>query len=240
MGMYDYRCMITGVSLKGADTVLVLLEEIDKVHRPIALPLKGNYNRLGAIDGVRVDDVNADLILWYFQGKRQSRKLIVDPAELKHQGGMKTIDSLLGLIERNVTESPNTFRLDGQPIYFALICKAVWQSIAKAYKVTAGSSKVLFPRLFSGVSIAEEIYEGHRSEVARQMKELAAVTDFLTEHKLPWKRPNPEGEGEGIQHYGPEMRQYLEEARRRWVGCPAVLEGIRKAEREASELLEDG
>jgi hypothetical protein len=239
MGFYDYRCLVTGVSLKGADTALVLLEEIDKVHRPIALAIIGNYNRLGSIDGIK-EMVNSDLVYFYFSGKLDEGELLVDPGELKHVGGMKDIESVLSLIERNVTESPNTFVLNGQPIYYALICKAVWKSIVKAYKVREGSSRELFERVFSGVPIAREIYAGNLSQVNRHLKELAAVSAFMAEQELPWTRPNPQGEGEASQHYGPEMRQYLAEARERWAGCPTVLAGIRKAESDAGDLLDDG
>jgi len=62
MGFYDCRCMATGVSLKGADAALVLLHRAAGEYAPISLAIKGNYNRLGAIDGVD-EDANTRLVL---------------------------------------------------------------------------------------------------------------------------------------------------------------------------------
>jgi hypothetical protein len=39
VGFYDQRCMVTGVSLKGARTVLVLPGRTGDAHYPIALPV---------------------------------------------------------------------------------------------------------------------------------------------------------------------------------------------------------
>src|SRR4051794_22109502 len=50
MGFYDCRCAVTGVGLKGADAVLVLLQEDAGRYRPMALGMAGHYNRAGAVD----------------------------------------------------------------------------------------------------------------------------------------------------------------------------------------------
>jgi hypothetical protein len=237
MGLYDYRCMVTGVSLKGADTALVLLEELDLRHRPIALAITGNYNRLGSIDGID-EDGNTEFVFAYFRDKHESGELVVDPGELEYRG-MGDIEALLALIERNVTESPNTVLLNGRSIFYALICQAVWKAIVRAYKPKEESYTDLFARLFEGVPIAEGIYNGHLTKVKRHLADLAAVSDFLTSRGLTWKRPNPENEGEASQHYGEEMRQFLEEAKRAFHDCSTVLQGIAAAESEAGDLLDD-
>lgn len=64
MGLYDSRCMITGVSLKGADAALVLLQPAANGYVPISLAIKGYYNRLGSIDGIE-EDANTRLVLRY-------------------------------------------------------------------------------------------------------------------------------------------------------------------------------
>ena len=44
MGFHDFRCAITGVSLKGADAVAVALEPVDDGYRPIILGISGNLS----------------------------------------------------------------------------------------------------------------------------------------------------------------------------------------------------
>ena len=77
MGFYDCRCMVSGVSLKGADAALVLLQQAGEAYRPIALAIVGNYNRLGSIDGIE-EDANTKLVLEYFLGKLRSGAFAVD------------------------------------------------------------------------------------------------------------------------------------------------------------------
>jgi hypothetical protein len=236
MGFYDYRCMVTGVSLKGADTALVLLEELDLKPRPIALAITSNYNRLGSIDGIE-EDSNTDLVFAYFRARHESGELVVDQAELEDHG-LDDIEALLALIERNVTVSPNSVLLNGRSIFYALICQHVWKAIVRAHRPKKESNADRFARLFKGVPIAEDIYKGRLTRVKRHLQDLAAVSDFLTGRKLTWKRPNPDNEGEGSQHYGEEMRQFLEEAKRAFHDCPPVLQAL-AAESEAGDLLDD-
>src|SRR5215468_6514390 len=102
MGFYDERCMVTGISLKGAGgAALVLLDRDGDAYRPIALAIKGAYNRLGSIDGIDEDE-NTELVLGYFREKLRSGELLIDPVEA---GGdqINDIEHLLGLCERNVT-----------------------------------------------------------------------------------------------------------------------------------------
>src|SRR5262245_61758488 len=106
MGFYDYRCMVTGVSLKGAKTALVLLDRAGKEHRPITLAITGQYNRLGSIDHIAEDD-NARLVLAYFLARLDDGALAVNKAEL---GGepIDGIERLLELVERGVTMGEDT------------------------------------------------------------------------------------------------------------------------------------
>jgi hypothetical protein len=71
MGFYDRKCMVTGVSLKGADAALVLLHQSFDNYVPLALAVKGNYNRFGSIDGIE-EDANTQSILQFFQESLRS------------------------------------------------------------------------------------------------------------------------------------------------------------------------
>ena len=71
MGLYDCRCMISGVSLKNASAMLVLLQESRGALMPIALGIKGSYNRMGTIDGIE-QDANTAAILKFFRDLQAS------------------------------------------------------------------------------------------------------------------------------------------------------------------------
>src|SRR5262252_9175675 len=78
VGFYDCRCMVTGVSLKGSDAAAVLLQKAAGVYRPIALAMKGNYNRLGTIDHIS-EDANTRLVLKFFLAKLGGAFVIDEP-----------------------------------------------------------------------------------------------------------------------------------------------------------------
>ena len=50
MGFYDFRCAVSGISLRGADAVLVVLEPDGDQYRPVTLGVTGCYDRLGSIE----------------------------------------------------------------------------------------------------------------------------------------------------------------------------------------------
>src|SRR6266542_4677180 len=227
MGFYDYRCMATGVSLKGASTALVLLGRTASGPHPLTLAITGQYNRLGAIDGIQEDD-NTRLILTYFLGKLGKGELVLD-----EERRIEDIEQLLGLVERCVTMDQDAVVLDGSRVLFALICRAVWDAIARAGGATDEPNTALFERLFQDVPVARDIYRGNLTKVSRPLRELAAVHDFFTGRGIGWRPPeDPE------QHYADEMRRYLRAARRTFRDCPAVLKGLDAYEQEVRDLLE--
>jgi hypothetical protein len=232
MGMYDYRCMVTGVSLKGADTALVLLESVGASLAPMALAITGNYNRLGAIDGID-EDANTELVLAYFQGKLQSGELVIDEAEAPE--GIGDIEVLIQLAERCVTEpGSNTILLNDKPVVYALICRAVWNSIARAHSPGSTADGTLLQELFRDGSPGREMYRGQLREVSQPLKKLSAVSRFLAGRGIPWTMSeDPE------QHYEDEMREYLDQARQTFHDAPEVLRGLAAYAEEVGDLLED-
>jgi len=116
--------MITGVSLKGADAVLVPLQRRCGVYSPIALAIKGNYNRLGSIDGTE-EDANSRLVLEFFQAELQTGSFEVEEEYLSACGyyPISTIETLLQAFERNINDNPRAAVLSGLPIIFALISR---------------------------------------------------------------------------------------------------------------------
>jgi hypothetical protein len=230
MGLYDCRCMMTGVSLKGADATLVLLQQAGATHHPLALPVKGAYNDYGSLGGI-AEDANTALILKYFLEKLRRGEFVVDQGYLQayHCDPIQTIEQLLTLFERNINDYSQAAMLNGRPVVFALIARAVWEAVASAAPPPAST---VFQRLFKGVPAAEGIYRGHLTKVTRHLQELSGVHQFLAGRGLTW-RP---AEGPS-QHYADEMRAYLEAARQAFRDSPAALQGLKKYEAEVAELL---
>ncbi|MFI5767480.1 hypothetical protein ACIA74_02830 [Streptomyces sp. NPDC051658] len=57
-------------------------------------------------------------------------------------------------------------------------------------------------------------------QLARHIEELSAVNGFLDSRGLAWSISS--GDGIGEQHFGPEVRQYLDAARSDFHDVPAV------------------
>lgn len=235
MGFYDHRCMVTGVGLKGADTVLVLLRQLDDVYVPFALPITGNYNRLGCIDGID-EDANTEAVLRYFLDQLDRGGFVVDADYLRVEGyyPIEDIERLLACCERNMTDGEGRAVLGGQSVVYALIARAVWNGISRASRSTQASPAALFSRLFKAVPFAAEIYPGDLAPFERHLRELAAVAAILKGRAIPWAPP-----ADPDQQYPEEMRRYLAEARQMFADSPVVLEALGDYEREVADLLAD-
>jgi hypothetical protein len=226
--------MVTGVSLLGADAALVLLQQRAAVYNPIALAITGNYNRLGSIDGID-EDANTILVLNYFLEKLGCGEFVIDQDYFAPERyPIKNLEQLLWGFERNMNDYENAAVLNGQRIVFALIYRGVWSAIAQSTPPTHESPTTQFRRLFEGVPIAEEIYQGNLAKVSRHLGELSAVSNFLASCGLAWKPAEEVG-----QHFTEEMRQFLEEARQGYRDSPSVLQALDDYERESRDLLED-
>lgn len=236
MGFYDNCCMVTGVSLKGSDAALVLLERRKAAYRPAALAVKGAYDRLGSIDGIDHRDANCRLIYDYFSGKVKSGELAVDEAEMRAVGRwpVKNLEAVLWAFERNMNDG-GQHHLNGRPIVFALICRAVWDALAQTADARAKTPSAQFAELFKDSAIADEIYKSSLTKVAAHLRELHAVCGFLAQQRIKWQP----AEADSGQHYGEEMREFLQEARRRFKKSAVVLEALKDYEKEVADCLAD-
>lgn len=219
MGFYDCRCMITGVSLKGADAVLVPLQQLGTSFLPICFAIKGNYNRLGSIDGIE-EDANTNLVLNYFLDKFQTDEFVINMQYLFYPDyyPILTIENLLNCFECNLNERPEMATLNGQEILFALICRPVWDALDQIEPFLRQSFgdvfmqlffAEIFGHLFANIEITEAIYGGKVDTVSSHLCELSSVSNFLTSKGVAWK-PSPSSG----QAYSDDMREFLEEARR--------------------------
>jgi hypothetical protein len=239
MGMYDFRCAITGISLRGADAVLVGLHPVAGGYQPITFGITGNYNRLGSIDGIE-DDLNTDLVHAYFCDRARTGDLLLDPYHAQDYGNPPNdIENLLNYFERNVsdsTEEDPAAALSGRRIFSTLIAKQVWTALAATYAPIDGTPETWFKEIFGDSSIAGDIYRDRIPELATHARDLAAVHSFLATQGLTWTIPDEDEIGR--QHYE-EMREFLDAARVAFHEVPAVLTALDAYAEEVDDLLNE-
>jgi hypothetical protein len=225
--------MITGVSLKGTHAALVLLQQAGAVHHPIALAVKGAYNRLGSLDGIH-EDANTALILRYFLERGQRGEFVVDADYLRaqHYFPFENVELLLVAFERNINDNPQAAVLNGRPVVFGLIALAVWDAIVSSSPPLSGPTATVFQRLFKGMPAAEGIYRGNVAKVTGHLQELAGAHGFLAGRGLTWRPAE-----DPSQHHSDDMRAYLEAARQAFRDSPPALQGLKDYEAEVAELL---
>jgi hypothetical protein len=235
MGMFDARCMITGVSLKGSGAALVLLQQQKKVYHPIALAITGKYDRAGSIDMIREDD-NTALVLRYFQNQLAAKAFVVDEEYLRicEAFPIETTEQLLHGFERTMHDHDTAAVLNGQPVVFALIATTVWNALARDTKKQATDDSALFRELFKAQPVAAQIYDGRLEDVSQHIRKLAAVSAFLTERTMKWKPAKNVN-----QHYSEEMKRYLRSARTKFKASAVVLDGLKAYWDEVTHLLDD-
>jgi len=242
MGMWDLRCMVTGLPLTANDpATAVLLTRVGDGYRPAALGLRGIYNCYGTIDSV-VEDVNAALVWRYATERLADGRLAVRADESLEP--TDEVDLLLEVVERNglafLEDDPAAFdpavTLDGAPLHHALISQPVWDGLS-----VRGDTPVdgLFDRLFAGSPTAREIYQARLADVTDLVRHLGAVDDFLTAHELSWAPPGEEGQRYpvdlGAQFDVEELRSFVEEARRDWWDVEPLRLAIDQADRAVRE-----
>jgi len=235
MGFYDCRCMATGVSLKGADAALVLLYEAAGEYVPSSFAIKGNYNRFGSIDGVEVD-ANTRLVLRFFLDGLRSGTFRVDEEYLVGHRcfPIRNIEDLLQAFERNMNDGPGHAILQGQPVVFALIARAVWETISRAARPPDEPVSAVFHRTLGASPVGAAIYAGPLGELSVHVGELAAIDAFRRSRGLAWQPSEATG-----QDYPEEMRRYLIEARQAFADSVTILAALRRYEEEVAELLKD-
>ncbi len=234
MGFYDCRCMVTGVSLKGAGAVLVMLEGTNGTFLPAALAIKGTYNRLGAIDTLEEDE-NVALIEDYLRRQLQAGEFIVQHDYLEPGSDYEQYKAewFLEVLERNINDDPETALLNHQPLSFALICQSVWQSlVGSQLGVTAAPEEDLLRELFDGRTMPYHLYNAHLPAVRTQLLELHTMSAFLSARGIPWAVTEAGGQDDAE-----EMQAYLQLARATFAGCVPVLQGLEAYAREVEDLL---
>lgn len=217
MGLFDYRCMITGLSLKSSKTVLVLLEKTGDDYVPIALPVFGEYNRLGAIDSIH-ENQNTKTIFQFFQSKIHSGDVKVDWEEVYHNGEflkkIDTIEHLFTAIERGVTMEYDCVTLNGKRIEYSLIDTNIWNEISR-YNLYKNDSALNYSDTW--VLIYPETSVDSDDLIAQ----FNNVRNFMHKNQIQWTPPN-----DAEQHYDEDVTDFLEEAKATFKDEPYIMSGI--------------
>lgn len=217
MGFFDYRCMISGLSLSSARVALVLLEEIGNDFVPIALPVFGQYNRIGAINGIFEDD-STRRTLEYFQSKINAGEAEIDWKEAYWNGSslsrIESIEQLIACIERGVTMNCDSVVLKGNRMLYALIDYKIWNAAA-----SLEVEEEILPFTESG--IWREIYSQPIPYFDNYTFELKNVQNFLTNHGIPWLPPT-----DAHQHTDEEINAFLEAATLKFKDNERILKTI--------------
>jgi hypothetical protein len=225
--------MVTGVSLKGADAALVLLQKRGENYHPIALSIRGNYDRLGSIDGIEEDD-NTEAILAFFLAKLTAGEFVVDKEyfEICECYPIEDIEDLLHCFERTMNDHHEAALLGGSPVVFALISSSIWNGIARAVKPSRDPAETLLSKLFKDSPQTTEMYAEKLTDVASHLHELTAVNDLLSKRGIAWRPAT-----DVCQHYTEEIREYLTEAKTKFHDSAVVLKALADYESEVRHLL---
>jgi len=252
VGAYDCVCMLTGVSLRPTDAVVVLLRQRgEQSYSPIALPVFGGYDSMGGVDAID-EDANAGLLVDFFAAQLQTGRFVAVDYFNDHltwpepsSDYFSVIDGLIGLVERNTTMwrywgegAEPLVSIDGDPVVFALLARSIWDAIVESAAEPPGSVASLLETAFGGDAIAHELYDDHLGEVASALRAFAVVNDFIATHGLSWTPPGAgRYSGDYDQHFG-EMVEYLHRARVDWHDNPAIQTGLDRHTEPTMRLLD--
>lgn len=259
MGFYDCNCLITGVSLLYQNAALVILRRTGETFTPITLALHGDYNMQGTISADT--DAHSALVLEYFMDRYDDETFIAADdttrPEYRIPPTRDSIQSLLDVIERTTTcsevntsygpggggHTPSTL-LAGDFIVHALIAQPVWNAISTHYEAPDASPDARLEEVFTD-SVPQRIYDGHTSELAAQIEELAAVDAFLAARDMSWTPPGSTAcryPSTYNDHLDNDVRGWLDRARADYRDLPWMLTAIDECstvfERELSAVRE--
>lgn len=244
MGFYDCRCMITGVSLHAIGATAVVLGKAGDAYQPLTLGISGSYDRQGSIDMIH-EDTNTRLVLTYFRDRVRDGRAVLSDAEYLDDPADFDVDGLLRNIEGNSMalaypeeQSPPAVTFDGDLLFFSLIAQPVWDALAAAAR--EGSIDAWFSQTFGQSAVPREIYGPELGAVAEQVRQLAAVNDFVAEHGLGWAPPAEPTQrypvDYGMQY---EVDEFLDEAKRDFAEVPALRSAFDEYERQVAPYRED-
>jgi hypothetical protein len=224
MGFYDYRCMITRVSLLGVEAALFVLRRSGDRFVPVSLPLLGSYDRLGAVDAIH-DDFTSRRLPGAFNELLRSGALIIDWKRI-HEAPepLQNAEAVAHLLDRNHVHGGTAITCEGAQISYALVSAHVTRGLFS----TAASRSLLPHGSISGVvselEPARTLYAASSATLIgfESVVGLLGMNAWLLEQGLLWEPPRDFG-----QHGDEEVHQYLAEASERFHGDMTIQAALR-------------
>lgn len=222
MGFYDYRCMVTGVSLLGAKTALFILRRGPEGFEPVALPIFGSYDRGGGVDGIE-DDFTSRRLPVVFNELVSAGGIVVDWERIgESPEPFRDAETLVRLLDRNCIEGDNegitcegaaiSYSLVSAPIVRALFASPTAHHVAEPMTVVVSALEPA-PTLYPATS---------PDEVMKATAALSRMRSWLRTRKLVWSPPS-----DPSQHDDEETGQYYADALKRFADDLVVLAGLR-------------
>ncbi|MFZ6184682.1 hypothetical protein [Nannocystis pusilla] len=201
MGLFDFRCPLSGLSLRACRAVHVaLIERAPGEWSPLTLPLVGYYDRGGSVDGF-IPDFRTELFVKGFARLVAAKRVDASGArqELGEFRRRPGIESLLHLFERVNTMSQwgeMQFTLDGcrlrQVLYharaFTALAPLVTPAQAPEYEALEQqlARAPMAPQareMFEEVIIADDAV---RIAASAALSQVTAFSRWLVAHQRRW------------------------------------------------------
>jgi len=250
VGFFDFRCPISGLSLRAADAALLGLIEVTPARwLPLTLPIVGSYDRLGSIDGF-VPDFRSELLVSGFVRFARAGRVAApgSPDEYLQFTRGPTIERLLHLFERVNTMSQwgaVPFTLDGRPLRQVLIHAGIFAALAPPKRpARAPGYEELEEKLASAPVAAqarelfEEVIIGTdevRSAASVALSQLTRVTRWLENHGKQWSPVVESG-----QYYASDDLEMAREAKVRLIRSNELVAVINRVIEALEEECAEG
>lgn len=210
-GLHDFRCMITGIGLLGAECAVILLAERDLAERdsaerdasfvPISLPLWGQYFGKGTVEEI-AEGPNADAILRGMQQLQRDERLTIDWTALGiDRQSFDHVEDVIGLLSLAHIHGPEAMKCDGRRLTFALSSSYVTASLMEEESDTIATT-VPVERLpevvFDEDPIAQTLYADFarlpirlRCRFGLALAGLSSLSAGLRARDVAWAPPPP-------------------------------------------------
>lgn len=244
MGFFDFRCLASGLSLCGERAVAIWLLRDGEKFVPISLPVRGAYDRLGSVDGVKTDSNTARLLDAFESALAAKRlKLKGDAAwTWKNDSHVHGMERVLRVIERSTSQGEAS--LSGKELALTLVHERIYDAVVAATRApldvnTTDLIALAFPhaegrRIYASVAEAPQT---EREAMRRDLEGFIAFSRWLTA-RGEWNTA-PTFHGVGEQHGDVETLRAFREARARFADLPWMLDAIEACAMQSGEHSDD-
>lgn len=248
MGMFDYRCALTGLATAGGRVVAFWVWKSGKTQWTNAtLPVRGSYDGYGRVENIDADFNTRLLESSWNEAVESGHLTLAREAEQEFRENNTTwdrrprlgIERIFAALERGTTVEPGMVAFAGAPLCQMLVDERVYDAVVKnAPSAPPPKIAELFPNLLGQTLYADL----DRAPAAKgRLGELATFGRFFAQHAR-WR---PGSADEMIGQYGrvDELATWLQ-ARRTFVKSPWLVEALhdevlRRADDPGDELNEE-